>query len=288
MAIVAASILGGAALGGSVFSAIKGADAQKKMAKALEMQAYAAMQQLKFNQQRYNDFQGQYGDLIDMNIADAKAGVHGDYQGVTNRAATDVATQFDQQQDAQRRQMMAYGLDPSSGRFQSADRQAGLQEATASALAQNQARNQERQYAQNATRQLRLGVGEQGLSQMNMAASGVNSAMQGLQQSYGNQANTYGSMANNLFAQAGQMAGIGIGTIAGGFSDAAKTKATVDPSLRAPSVTYNFGSSMPSGYGSYQSQGLSIPNYGNIPYAGNMPSTTYNFGGLGTSYDADR
>jgi hypothetical protein len=56
-------------------------------------------------------------------------------------AMGDVKSQFSIQSDANRRQMQAYGIDPTSGRYQSAERQAGILEAATSAAAATKARD---------------------------------------------------------------------------------------------------------------------------------------------------
>lgn len=219
MPLVAGSlVLGAASLGAGIIGSQSSKKEQKKMRRALEEQNRIAKEQLKFNMQRYEDYMETYGDLNKLNVANAMEGVTGDFQGVSDRAAADVEAQFAGQRDQERRRLQAYGLDPSSGSFVSQDRRAGLQQAATSALAQNQARNQERNFARNATMQLRQNVGAQGLNMVNSAAGDVNNSYQGLQGSYGNIANMHGqfaaqnqAMANNLFMQAGQFAGMGLG-----------------------------------------------------------------------------
>jgi hypothetical protein len=56
-------------------------------------------------------------------------------------AMGDVKSQFGIQADANKRQMQSYGIDPTSGKFQSANRQAGVMEAATSAAAATKARD---------------------------------------------------------------------------------------------------------------------------------------------------
>ena len=240
MALMAAAMLGGSAI-----SAIGGYMASREMADALKMQARVQREVLTFNRERWQHYVDTYGDLEQMNVADAMEGIQGDFAGVTGRAAADVESQFDNEQDRQRRDMMRYGLDPSSGRFASTDRELGMQRALTSAGMQNTARETERRWAEDATRGLRLQVGNFGVQMRENAADGVTQAGNNLATAYGNTASNYGNMANNLFMQAGQMGMYGALEL--GNSMQAKTAANnfaVDnnltiPDVRAPAPIYN-------------------------------------------------
>ena len=197
-------IAGAMAVGGAA-SYFGGKSSAKKMRR--EMRAWRALQekQLKFAKEQWGYYTDTYGDVEKLMVADAENGVIGDYAGVTGRAAADVEGQYENQIDRQRRQMQAYGLDPSSGRYQSSDRQMGLDMAAAKALGMNTARENERQYARDATWQRRQSVGSMGANLIRDSAKGVQDAMQNMGNMRAQNASTYGGMANNLFAQAGQM-----------------------------------------------------------------------------------
>lgn len=55
---------------------------------------------LNFNKQRYNDYNQQYGGLIDMVVSDAEKGAQADLGGVTSEANADTATAFDNAKQA--------------------------------------------------------------------------------------------------------------------------------------------------------------------------------------------
>lgn len=197
--------IAGAMVIGAGASFFGGRSEAKKSRKLMKYQLYLQQQQLDFAKQRWNHYRDTYGDIEKMMVADAVQGVQGDFAGVANRAREDVLAAGDNQQDQQRRQLQSYGIDPSSGRYVSADRRSGIQMATGAATAANNARNSERQYADNATRSMRMGVGQFGSQMMMTAGQGVQQAMQNMGQAVGEQGMHHGQMANNLFAQAGQM-----------------------------------------------------------------------------------
>jgi hypothetical protein len=70
-----------------------------------------------------------------------EAGGEADVNRMGALAMGDVKSQFGIQADVNKRQMLAYGIDPTSGKFQSANRQAGVMEAATSAAAQTKARD---------------------------------------------------------------------------------------------------------------------------------------------------
>lgn len=224
-----------AMLGGSAISAIGGFMASDEMAEALKMQARVQREVLTFNRERWQHYVDTYGDLEQMNVADAMEGVQGDFAGVTGRAAADVESQFANEQDRQRRDMMRYGLDPSSGRFASTDRELGMDRALTSASMQNTARETERRWAEDATRGLRLQVGNFGVQMRENAADGVTQAGNNLATAYGNTASNYGNMANNLFMQAGQMGIYGALSLAPQQAPAAGTQGSLYSGTPQPS-----------------------------------------------------
>jgi hypothetical protein len=70
-----------------------------------------------------------------------EAGGESDVNRMGALAMGDVKSQFGIQSDANRRQMKAYGIDPTSGRYQGQERTAGVMEAATSAAAQTKARD---------------------------------------------------------------------------------------------------------------------------------------------------
>jgi len=197
--------IAGAMVVGSGLSYSSGRKNAKEMKRLQRAQIALQQQQLQFAKQRWNHYRDTYGDLEQMMVADAMEGVKGDFTGVADRAASDVESAYASQADRQERQMMALGIDPSSGRFVSADRRMGLDLARTSALAQNTARTNEKRRADTETWQRRYGVGTFGANMMQGAGRDVDAAIAGMSQAYGNQANTHGNLASNLFMQAGQM-----------------------------------------------------------------------------------
>lgn len=196
----------GAMLVGSALSFASGRSNAKKMRREMRAQRKLARDQLNFAKSQWKHYRETYGDIEQLMVADATEGVVADYDGVTSRAAADVEGQFQNQADRQRRQMMAYGLDPSSGRYQSSDRQMGLDLATTKAQGVNAAREGERRYSRDATWQRRAQVGQFGAGLMQNAGRDVQAAQDNLAVLSGQRAQMHGNMANNLFAQAGNMA----------------------------------------------------------------------------------
>jgi hypothetical protein len=191
---------------GSALSFSSGRSEAKKMRREMRAQRKLARDQLNFAKGQWKHYRETYGDIEQLMVADATEGVTADYDGVTSRAAADVEGQFQNQADRQRRQMMAYGLDPSSGRYQSSDRQMGLDLATTKAQGVNAAREGERRYSRDATWQRRSQVGQFGAGLMQNAGRDVQAAQNNLATLSGQRAQMHGNMSNNLFAQAGNMA----------------------------------------------------------------------------------
>lgn len=197
--------IAGAMTIGAGLSFAGGRSNTKKMLK--EQKAWRILQtkQLNFAKERWSHYRDTYGDLEQMMVADAMEGVKGDFTGVADRAASDVESAYASQEDRQERQMMALGIDPSSGRFVSADRRMGLDLARTSALAQNTARTNEKRRADTETWQRRYGVGTFGANMMQQAGRDVDNAMESMGRMHQSNAGTYGNLASNLFMQAGQM-----------------------------------------------------------------------------------
>lgn len=210
----AAVAIGGASIVGGLVSS----SASRKLQKE---QLALQRDQFNFAKDRYNNYQSKYGDIEQAQIDSAKKGVIADLQGVTNRANTDVATQYANAQAQQARQMQRMGINPNSGRAQALSSQTALDQAKTAAANVTTGRENERRYADTQTRALRQQALNTGLSQMNMAANNMNSASNAM-------ANTYGQMAANESAQAGQFfntAGAIGGKYLGGLSSSPATTA---------------------------------------------------------------
>ena len=101
--------------------------------------------------------------------------------------------------------MARRGLDPSSGRYQSADRRMGLQRAVTSASEQNRAREKERRYADQATREMRQQVGSQGSQLMQNASQNLQQAQQGLAGLFSKQNKMHRQRASAAYNEAGRL-----------------------------------------------------------------------------------
>ncbi len=130
-------------------------------------------------------------------------------------ARADVTTGAARQQEAQRRQMAAMGVNPMSGRFQGIDRGIALDTALAGAGAENVARNGIRREAID-MRNNAVGVGQNVLSSGQQASA---MGMQAAQAQMGAQQAAYG-IGSSALGQAGQFKGAGLSAMAGGLSAA--------------------------------------------------------------------
>ncbi len=194
-------------------------------AKKSQKQALALQQEtLRFNKQRYADAQNQFGDVIGSMVDGAEAGVKADLQGVSDRAAGDIATAVTGSNEAILRDQQRMGINPNSGRAESQMRKTSLATALAKAGAITGARETERRTAADQTWNRRLTVGQLGMNQMNGTAAGVNNATSSM-------ANTYSNQASQQSAQAGQMLSSAGTLIGGAFAtpSAAPTPATAAP-----------------------------------------------------------
>lgn len=187
-----------------------GANQSGKSAEALEERNEILEDQLEFAKKRYDAYKKQYGPVEDRLVADAMAAGEGDYERVTSAAAENVASQFDAQRGEQERNMQRLGIDPSSGRFSGAQRQAGLQEAAATAGAVNRARTQERAQTEQREDRLRSQAAQFGLTKGANAQEMMSSARRGLAQAKGDQAQMHQNAAQSAFQGAGQLVGIGL------------------------------------------------------------------------------
>ncbi|MCG5533096.1 hypothetical protein LRF89_06530 [Halorhodospira sp. 9621] len=191
---------------------------RRRMREAQEQANKLAAQRLKWAQGQMDEYNDLYGDLENRMIAEAERGAHADYAGVTDRAAADVSQQFERQREDERRRMAAFGIDPSSGRFQGMDRRAGLAEATATAGTVNQARRAEHERAQSRTDALRGGAMSMGSQRFSMAHSATDAAHAGRVSAKQNTASMHQAEAGSADARAagtGQMIGTVVGGVAG-------------------------------------------------------------------------
>ena len=196
--------------GASLIGGIAGSRSSKKLAKE---QLRLQREMFDFQKQRYDEHKARYGGLEDQMVADAKKGVIADLAGVTNRASTDVATQFANAEDARLRNMQRMGINPNSGRADAMAARNSIAQSLAAAGNITAGREAERRNADNQTWARRSAVTNLGVQQMNGAANGMESAQ-------GRMADTYGQMAANSASQAGAMYGaagslIGMGALDG-------------------------------------------------------------------------
>ena len=210
--------------GASLIGGIAGSRSSKKLAKE---QLRLQREMFDFQKQRYNDYKARYGGLEDQMVADAKKGVIADLAGVTNRASTDVATQFANAEDERLRNMQRMGINPNSGRADAIASRNAIAKSLAAAGNITAGREAERRNADNQTWARRSDVTNLGVRQMNGAADGMESAQ-------GRIADTYGQMAANSSRQAemlGDVAGylIGNGAFDGIFSGRSATTPTTTP-----------------------------------------------------------
>ena len=188
------------AVGIGAVSAIGGLIGNNSAKKAQKEANRIARDTLNFNKQRYNDYNQQYGGLIDMVVSDAEKGVQADLGGVTSEANADTATAFDNAKQALDNQNQRLGINPNSGRAESSNRQLALNQAVATAGNVTNARNNERQFANDATWNRRYGVYQQGNAMLNGAAASVDNSMSNLSNSYANSAVSQSNMANQAIA----------------------------------------------------------------------------------------
>jgi len=210
--------------GASLIGGIAGSRSSKKLAKE---QLRLQREMFDFQKQRYDEHKARYGGLEDQMVADAKKGVIADLAGVTNRASTDVATQFANAEDERLRNMQRMGINPNSGRADAIASRNAIAKSLAAAGNITAGREAERRNADNQTWARRSAVTNLGVQQMNEAANGMESAQ-------GRMADTYGQMAANSASQAGAMYGaagslIGSGAFDGIFSGRSATTPTTTP-----------------------------------------------------------
>lgn len=192
----------GAAAISTIGGLVGGKSAKKLQKEALELER----QNLAFNQQRYNDYQSKYGGLIDLVIGQAEKGVDADLGRVTSEASADTATAFANSKQALDNQNQRMGINPNSGRADSNNRQLALGQAVATAGNVTNARNKERQYAEDATWDRRFGVYQQGNSLITGAANNVSNSMSNMANNTANNANSQSQAANSAISNGASLA----------------------------------------------------------------------------------
>lgn len=188
------------AVGVGAMSTIGGLFGSSSAKKAQKEANRIARDTLNFNKQRYNDYNQQYGGLIDMVVSEAEEGVDADLGRVTSEANADTATAFANARQALDNQNQRMGINPNSGRAESNERQFALNQAVATAGNVTNSRNKERQFADDATWNRRYGVYQQGNAMLNGAAASVENSMSNLSNSYANSAANQSNMANQAIA----------------------------------------------------------------------------------------
>lgn len=193
-------------VGAAAITAI-GSIAGGKSAKKLQKESLALQRdELNFSKQRYQDYQNQYGGLADLVVSEAEKGVQADLGRVTSEANADTATAFANTKQALDNQNQRLGINPNSGRAESSNRQLATNQAIATAGNVTNARNKERQYAEDATWNRRYGVYQQGNSLITGAANNVSNGMSNMANNMSNSANTQAQAANAGLASAASLA----------------------------------------------------------------------------------
>lgn len=203
MTMAAVAIGGGSLLGG--LSSSRSSRKTAKQALALQRE------QFEFNKKRYNDYKTMYGGLEQMQVDAAKKGVIADLGGVTARATGDVATQFTNAEEAQRRQQQRLGINPNSGRADSMGRQTGISKALAMAGNITSNRELERRNAEQQTWNRRAQVNQTGIAQMNGSFGDMNQSNNGMVSTLNNQSQQQAQQAASLYGAAGMMGGMYLG-----------------------------------------------------------------------------
>lgn len=188
------------AVGVGAVSAIGGLFGSSSAKKAQKEANRINRDTLNFRKEQYNDYKNQYGGIIDMVVSEAEEGVDADLGRVTSEANADTATAFANARQALDNQNQRMGINPNSGRAESNERQFSLNQAVATAGNVTNARNKERQFADDATWNRRYGVYQQGNSLINGAANNVGNSMSNLADSYSTSATNQSNMANQAIA----------------------------------------------------------------------------------------
>lgn len=220
MAWVAVGIGAVNAIGGIMGS--RSAKKQQKEALALQRE------QLQFQKDRYNRAVGIY-DGLERKVADqAMEGVKADLGGVSDRAAGDIALQFQGANEAVLRDQQRMGINPNSGRAESQMRRSRLTQALATAGGITAAREGERRNAEQQTWNRRLATSQTGINQMNGQATNVSNSMAGISNTMMGIADQDQAAASALLGAGGQLIG---GALAKGLPAGAKAGGSVSPTL---------------------------------------------------------
>ena len=220
----------------SLLGGIASSRSSKKSAKeALALQR----EQFEFNKKRYNDYKAMYGGLEQSQVDAANKGVIADLGGVTARATGDVATQFTNAEEAQRRQQQRMGINPNSGRADSMGRQMGLSKALATAGNITSNRELERRNAEQQTWNRRAEVNRNGIAQMNGSFGDMNQSNNGMVSTLNNQSQQQAQQAASLYGAAGMMGGMYLGGLS---KPTAAPETTVAPPPKYLTPSYAQGS----------------------------------------------
>lgn len=196
----------GAAAISTIGGIVGGKSAKKLQKESLELQR----QELAFNQQRYNDYQDQYGGLADLVVSEAEKGVQADLGRASTEANADTATAFANTRQALDNQNQRMGINPNSGRADSTNRQLSVNQAVATAGNVTNARNKERQFADDATWNRRFGVYQQGNSLITGAANAVNGSTSSMATNQSNAATAASQSSNAAIANGVSLATQGL------------------------------------------------------------------------------
>lgn len=223
------------AIGGSVLSAVGGLSSSRSSRKSAKEALALQREQFEFNKKRYNDYKTMYGGLEQMQVDAAKKGVIADLGGVTARAVGDVATQFTNAEEAQRRSQQRMGINPNSGRADSMGRQMGLSKALAMAGNITTNREGERRNAEQQTWNRRDSVNRMGIAQMNGSFGDMNQSNNGMVSTLNNQAQQQAQQAASLYGAAGNIAGQYLGGLKKSTEPVEPVEPTAPPAYLTPS-----------------------------------------------------
>lgn len=154
--------------------------------------------QTKIAEEQYQRYEEKFKPLQDKMIAEADDyNTAGNFERQAGLALGDIKDQFSQQREQQGQQMRAFGINPSSGRYQGMNNAMGVMEAATSASAATRARNAAEQLGW-AKRMDAIGLG-QGVfgnqaTSTNLALAAGNSALQAGQVPMAN----YGQMSSSM------------------------------------------------------------------------------------------
>ena len=227
------------AVGGSVLSAVGGLSSSRSSRKSAKQALALQREQFEFNKKRYNDYKAMYGGLEQGQVDAAKKGVIADLGGVTSRATGDVATQFTNAEEAQRRQQQRLGINPNSGRADSMGRQTGISKALAMAGNITSNRELERRNAEQQTWNRRAQVNQTGIAQMNGSFGDMNQSSNGMVSSLNQQSAQQSQQAASLYGAAGMIGGMYLGGLK---KPTAEPETTVAPPPKYLTPSYAQGS----------------------------------------------